>query len=129
MQNYLMNINFGNFIGSRIISLDANDDGRKIDGIFIPFKYNAISPWNGKVFGRFNVFEMEGCPESGYTHKIRPYLTKDERNELVNELGYKIPFLGHLRPLPSYFNFKKNGNTNYEKPQQFVKRKKETTEE
>lgn len=116
MQNYTMFMNFGNFIGSRIISLDANDDGRRIDGIFIPFKYNGIKPYKNKVYGRFYITEIE-INEKGYTHNIRPCLPKEDAEELVHELGYKIPFLGHVRP--SFVKFDKKG----EKHPQYVRRK------
>lgn len=116
MQNYTMFMNFANFIGSRIISLDVNDDGRRIDGIFIPFKYNGIKPYKNKVYGRFHVMEI-GINEKGYTHNIRPYLTKDDTKELVQDLGYKVPFVGHIRP--SYIKFDKKED---EQPQ-YVRRK------
>lgn len=124
MQNYMAYVNFGSFLGAEEMVLDKNDDGEKIEGVFIPYRGNGLTRLGNGIYGRFYVTEKISSDKKGYTHYLKPCMSPDEKKRFVEELGYEVPYVGYMKPTaykPFYGQVGGRATTSFVKRRTFKK--------
>lgn len=98
MHDYnILKLKLTNFFGARII-WNEDLDGHNEVGVFIPIDKNSLykDKYNN-VYAYAFMNRTSVANEEGWTH----YLQLKAQKSLVdkmNELGYKMPYLGNVRP-------------------------------
>lgn len=100
--NYTMRLNLTGFIGSRVENVE-NADGVVERGIFIPIDDNALyeDPRTHHILCEAFVTAKTTYASDGKTHYIKQKVPVYHVSKL-DELGYKVPTLGHLWMNTSY---------------------------
>lgn len=95
--NYMMNLKLTNFIGSKVIMVE-NADGIEEKGVFIPLDMNDLKVTDkGHVYANAFVSEKKTNTLDDNSHYIKQKASK-AHVKMITELGYKMPYLGSLRP-------------------------------
>lgn len=94
--NYTMRLNLTGFIGSRVESVE-NADGVMERGVFIPIEDNALyeDPKTHHVLCEAFVTAKQTFSSDGKTHYIKQKVSTNHVRR-IEELGYKVPALGHM---------------------------------
>lgn len=94
--NYTMRLNLTGFIGSRVESVE-NADGVIERGVFIPIEDNALyeDPKTHHVLCEAFVTAKQTFASDGKTHYIKQKVPTAHVMR-IDELGYKVPSLGHM---------------------------------
>jgi hypothetical protein len=91
-----MRLNLTGFIGSRVESVE-NADGVVERGVFIPIEDNALyeDPKTHHVLCEAFVTAKQTFSSDGKTHYIKQKVSTNHVRR-IEELGYKVPALGHM---------------------------------
>ena len=94
--NYTMRFNLTGFIGSRVERVE-NADGAMERGVFIPIEDNALyeDPKTHHMLCHAFVTAKQTFSSDGKTHYIKQKVSTNHVRR-IEELGYKVPALGHM---------------------------------
>lgn len=94
--NYTMRFNLTAFIGSRVIEAE-DQDGNIERGVFIPIDVNCLyeDPKTHHVLCEAFVTAKQTFSSDGKTHYIKQKVSTNHVRR-IEELGYKVPALGHM---------------------------------
>ena len=96
MSNYLAKFKLSNYINSRVVEIE-NDDNVMEKGIFIPLEINGLTltPRNQVISWMF-VNEKLHDTGDGYSHYIK-MKTNHKHVEELDRMGYSVPYVGSMK--------------------------------
>lgn len=96
MSNYLAKFKLSNYINSRVVEIE-NDDNVMEKGIFIPIEINGLTltPRNQVISWMF-VNEKLHETGDGYSHYMK-MKTNHKHVEELDRMGYSVPYVGSMK--------------------------------
>ena len=107
MSNYLAKFKLSNYINSRVVEIE-NDDDVMEKGIFIPIEINGLTltPRN-QVISHLFVNEKLHDTGDGYSHYIKMKTNRKHVEEL-DRMGYSVPYVGGMKSSEYVTQYHKN---------------------
>lgn len=84
-------------IPQAIITSVEDDEGREVQGLFIPFRNSGVTVTPKKNVILVCKAQMAHLPSRKYTHLLTQIMDESTASEL-RRMGYKQGYIGHLRP-------------------------------
>lgn len=94
MGSYYGHINLSSLYRATILRADV--DGERLNGLFIPFKYNPIFRLKNAAIIRIFLKEIKKFDIRGYSHNIGLSISKEHRGRL-SKYGFKSKKIGALK--------------------------------
>lgn len=94
----MININLLKFIDARVLTIEEDENGERVDGIFIPIQKNGVRVTKRSAYAQSYMTPLRYTSDKHHSHYLRMQLPKNDYFKYVKDLGYSAPVLGYAVP-------------------------------
>lgn len=95
---YMLNINLLKMIDARMLTIEEDENGERVEGVFIPLERNGVKRCKRGAYINVKMMPVEFGDAHHHSHYMQVLMPKDKYFEYVKNLGYKPPILGYAVP-------------------------------
>lgn len=99
---FIININLLKMIDARMLTIEEDEYGERVEGVFIPLERNGVKRTKKGAYMNVKMTLLDFTDRYHHSHYLQVLMPKDKYDEYVRDLGYKPPILGYA--VPSDFN-------------------------
>lgn len=105
-RGFILNINLLRMIDARMLTIEEDENGERVEGVFIPIERNGVKRTKRGAYMNVKMTELDFADIHHHSHYMQVLMPKAKYFEYVKDLGYKPPILGYA--VPSNYNGMKN---------------------
>jgi hypothetical protein len=99
---FIINMNLLKMIDARMLTIEEDENGDRVDGVFIPLERNGVKRTKKGAYINVKMTQLDFADIHHHSHYLQVLMPREKYNEYVRDLGYKPPILGYA--VPSDYN-------------------------
>jgi hypothetical protein len=98
LNGYMISINLLKFIDARLLTIEEDENGERVEGLFIPIEKNGVRVTKKCAYMQAYMTPLRYTSDKHHSHYLRMQLPKNDYFKYVKELGYSAPVIGYSIP-------------------------------
>ena len=98
MNGYMISINLLKCIDARLLTIEEDENGERVEGLFIPIVKNGVRVTRKCAYMQAYMTPLRYTSDKHHSHYLRMQLPKSDYFKYIKELGYSAPVIGYAVP-------------------------------